>query len=156
MGSLRTVPKHKSFLTQEEYNQLVTVLKEAQKVSSDHHVYWDMEKNEKPSNVKKAFNYVARKEGLDVVIRQVRGSRSLAFQFKKNRASNPARMSASESRSRILKCLNGAGRPLKKNQIIKETGVSASTWNIRIKELLNEGLVQRQGDRRDTTYTGAH
>ena len=80
--------------------------------------------------VKKAFNYVARKEGIDVTVRQVRGSRTLVFQFKRNKSGSSGRMSADESRRRILKCLRNASAPLKKNQIIKETGISASTWNM--------------------------
>ena len=153
MGALRTEPKHKSFLTQEEYDEIHAVLKEAQRLCEDNHVFWDMESNEKASQVKKAFIFVARKADLDVTIRQVRGANSLAFYFKKNKSAGPTRMTANESRNRILRCLENAGKPLKKNQIIKETNVSPSTWNIRIKELLKENEVTRHGDRRDTTYT---
>ena len=153
MGKLRTEPKYKSFLSQEEYENYVAVIKEAKQAAENSHVFWDMDSNEKPSHVKKAFNYVARKMGTEVTIRQVRGSRSLAFQFKKGRATGGTRMTANESRGRIIKCLKTAGKPLKKNVIIKDTGVSPSTWNIRIKELIKEGTVERHGDRRDTTYT---
>jgi len=151
MGKLRTEPKQKSFLTQDEYKSLLSALKEAQKASSEHHVFWDMEKDEKPAQIKKSFNYVARKEGMDVTVRQVRGTRSLAFKFSKSRGNS--RMSAEESQARILKCLKNSDKPLKKNEIIKETGISASTWNIRIKELLKNKKVARHGERRDTTYT---
>ena len=153
MGKLRTEPKQKSFLTQQEYDELLSVLVDAQKACEENHIFYDLDENEKPSQVKKAFMYVARKGGIDLAIRQIRGARSLVFRFKKNRAPAPTRMSANECRSRILKCLQNSKVPLKKNQIIKETGVSPSTWNIRIKELLKEGLVARHGDRRDTTYT---
>ena len=153
MGKLRTEPKHKSFLTQDEYNELLSVLRDAQKAANEHHIFWDLEEDEKPAQTKKAFSFVARKAGIDVTIRQIRGSRSLAFHFKKGRPAGASRMSANECRSRILKCLKSSKKPLKKNQIIKQTGVSPSTWNIRIKELLQEGLVVRHGDRRDTTYT---
>ncbi|CAM2065925.1 hypothetical protein SCOR_11135 [Sulfidibacter corallicola] len=155
MGKLRTEPKHKSFLKQEEYDDYLGILQEAQRAAEDNNVYWDLEKNEKASQVKKAFLYVSRKENIDVTIRQVRGANSLAFHFKKGKAQGGTRMSAKESRARILKCLKSAGVPLKKNQIIRDTGISASTWNIRIKELLKSKEVKRQGDRRDTTYTVA-
>ena len=153
MGRLRTEPKQRNFLTQEEFSELLSVLREAQKASDENHVFFDLDENEKPSQMKKAFIFVARKEGVDVTVRQLRGKRSLAFQFKKGRGGGSTRMSAAESRSRILKCLQTSGSPLKKNQIIKETGISASTWNIRIKELLKDQVVKRHGDRRDTTYT---
>lgn len=151
MGKLRTEPKQKSFLTQDEYKNLLNTLKEAQKASFEHHVFFDLEPNEKPAQVKKTFNHVARKEGIDVTVRQVRGTRTLAFKFSKARANS--RMSAEESQARILKCLKSSKVPLKKNEIIKETGISASTWNIRIKELLKSKKVKRHGERRDTTYT---
>lgn len=153
MGKLRTEPKQKSFLTQKEFEELLSVLQEAQRAADENNVFWDLDEKEKPSQMKKAFAHVARKAGLDVHIRQVRGARSLAFHFKKGKSGGSSRMSAQECRHRILKCLETSTIPLKKNQIIKETGVSPSTWNIRIKELLNESLVERHGDRRDTTYT---
>jgi len=153
MGALRTEPKHKSFLTQEEFDEIHGVLKEAQRLSEDNHVFYDMGQNERPGQAKKAFVFVARKADFDVTVRQVRGANSLAFYFKKNKAAGSSRMTANESRNRIIRCLDNAGKPLKKNQIIKETGASPSTWNIRIKELLKEKEVKRHGDRRDTTYT---
>jgi hypothetical protein len=153
MGRLRTEPKYRSFIQQEQYDEFLETLREAQGASDEHNVYFDLEPDEKAAQVKKAFNYVARKEGIDVTVRQVRGSRTLVFQFKRNKSGASGRMSADESRRRILKCLKNATKPLKKNQIIKETGISASTWNIRIKELLEDGDVTREGDRRDTTYT---
>ena len=154
MGKLRTEPKQKSFLTQEEYDHLLSVLKDAQTASQDNHVFWDLDEGEKTAHFKKSFAFVARKADMEVTIRQVRGARSLSFHFKKGKAvGGNARMSAEECRARISKCLQTAGHPLKKNQIIKDTGISSSTWNIRIKELLKAGIVKRHGDRRDTTYT---
>jgi Fic family protein len=154
MGKLRTVPKYQSFLSQEEYDAYLKVLQDAQKAAESNHVFYDLEEDEKPSKVKKALNYVARKLNLEVTIRQVRGSRSLALTFRKGRAPSQGRMSAEESRNRILKCLRSHGGPMKKNEILRQTGVSPSTWNIRIKELIAEGLIVRHGERRDTTYEG--
>ena len=153
MGKLRTEPKVKSFLSQKEFDELLSVLKEAQKLSDENHVFWDLSPNEKSVTAKKGFAFVARKAGIDVTIRQVRGSHTIAFYFKKNKQGGSTRMSAAESRARILQCLKKGKKPLKKNQIIKETGISSSTWNIRIKELIKDGIVKRHGNRRDTTYT---
>lgn len=152
MGKLRKEPKQKNLLTKAEFDQLLSILQEAKKSSEDNYLFYDLEDNEKPAKLKKAFNYVARKAGIDVTVRQVRGKRSLSFNFRKGRSGAP-RMSAEESRTRILNCLKDAKSPLKKRQIIHETGVSPSTWNIRIKELLDNGKVTRHGNRRDTTYT---
>ena len=153
MGRLRTEPKHRSFIDTEQYEEYLATLREAQNAADEHYVYWDLDDKEKAAQVKKAFNFVAKKEGIEVMVRQMRGSRTLAFQFKKNKGGGSSRMSADESRRRILKCLRSSDTPLKKNQIIKDTGISPSTWNIRIKELLENGEVKRKGDRRDTTYT---
>ena len=155
MGKLRTEPKHRGFLPPDEFDAYSTVIQEAHKASENNHVFWDMDENEKPSHSKKAFLYVARKMGIDLSIRQVRGSKSLAFSFKKGKRLSGTRISASECRSRILRCLECAEQPLKKNQILKETGISPSTWNIRIKDMISEGLVQIHGSRRDTAYSKA-
>ncbi len=153
MGTLRKEPKYKSFLKQGEYDQYLGMLREAQMAADDNNVFFDLEESEKASQVKKAFLYVAEKEGVEVAIRQVRGANSIAFQFKKGKGGGGTRMSAEESKDRIEKCLANADGPLKKNQIIRQTGISSSTWNIRIRELLDEGTVKRRGERRDTTYT---
>ena len=153
MGKLRTEPKYVSFLSPQEYDFFVSVLQEAQKESENNHVFWDMDEEEKPAHAKKAFTYVARKVGIDVTIRQVRGTKSLAFQFKKGKRPSGRRISAAECSTRILQCLEAAGEPVKKIRILKETGISPSTWNMRIKDLIERGLVKRHGQRRDTTYS---
>jgi len=151
MGKLRAEPRKRRLLSKSEYETILSVLNNARKAAKDHYVFWDLDEGEKLNAVKKSFLYVADKEGIDLSIRHVRGTNSLVFGFKK--VGGSGRMSANESRRRILECLKQAEGPLKKSQIIKETGISASTWNIRIKELLKSGDVQRHGDRRDTTYT---
>lgn len=155
MGMLRTEPKVKPFLTEKEFQECLKVLSEAQNAATNHHVYWDLETSEDPSRVRKAFLYVAEKEGINVTIRRVRGSQSLTFAFKENNRGTPSRMSASECRNRIMNALNAANKPLQKSEIIAATGISPSTWNIRIKELMSCGEVVRSGDRRDTKYAPA-
>jgi predicted transcriptional regulator len=82
----------------------------------------------------------------------VRGIHGLAFSFKKKLRIVPRRISASESRRRILTVLADAKGPLKKAEILRKTGISTSTWNVRIKELLSQGKVSRSGERRDSVY----
>lgn len=153
MGKLRTEPKRKEILSGSEYQNVLSILQKGMNAARDHFIYYDLEEEEGVKQVKRSFSYVAEKEGIDVVIRQVRGTKSLSFNFKRGKPTTKTRMSARESRARILECLRHARRPLKKNHIIRETGISASTWNIRIKELMQLGHVRRHGNRRDTTYT---
>ncbi|MCB1041413.1 MAG: winged helix-turn-helix transcriptional regulator [Acidobacteria bacterium] len=154
MGRLRTEPKSKTVVSDLEYRQILGVLQEAQRAAKDNNIFFDLEDGEKASRVKRSFYHVAEREGMSITIRQVRGTKSLALNFKRPKTSlSSTRMSAKDSRDRILKCLEQARRPLKKAEIIKSTGISASTWNIRIKELLRAGRVERHGNRRDTTYT---
>ena len=155
MGVLRAEPKHQNILTQPQYSELLSVLREAQQAADNNHVYWDLEKSEKASQIKKAFHLIARKEGFEVTVRQVRGTRTLAFSFRTPASNGSSRMSAEESRKRIMTCLKGAAGPLKKKQVLKQTGLSSSTWNLRIRELVGKGRVHRHGERRDTTYTAA-
>lgn len=153
MGKLRKEPREKPFLSDKEYQEYRGILKEARDAASENHVYWDMDRNENANRVRKAFLYIAEKESISVKIRRVRGSQSLVFSFKEGEKTTPTRMSAVESRKRIVSALAASGKPLQKSEIINVTGISSSTWNIRIKELMGEGKVIRQGDRRDTKYS---
>ena len=153
MGSLRCEPKVKPFLSDKEYQDCLKVLKDAQGASLESHVFFDMDSNENANKVRKSFLHVAQKEGIPVTIRRERGSQSLSLSFKDAGRSAPSRMSASECRHRIISALSNAKRALQKSEIISITGISPSTWNIRIKELMKAGKVSRHGDRRDTKYS---
>ncbi|MCB1050773.1 MAG: hypothetical protein H6510_10860 [Acidobacteria bacterium] len=153
MGKLRTEPIHKRIMSEHEYQRISHVLHTAFKAAKDNNIYWDLEEGERASAVRKSFLYVAKKENLNISIRRVRGEHSLAIHFLETKAKPTLRIAAEESRRRIIKLLAQARKPLKKSQIIRETQIAASTWNLRIKELVNAGVVERHGDRRDTTYT---
>ncbi|MDJ0838675.1 MAG: winged helix-turn-helix domain-containing protein [Acidobacteriota bacterium] len=155
MGKLRLEPKQKDSLSKEEYDHYLGILRDALQVADENMVYWDLDADEKPAAVRKAFVYVAEKSKIDVTVRRVRGKQSLSLQFNKKSGSasnRPIRISAEQSRQRIIDCLQKAGKPLKKNEVIQETGVSPSTWNIRIKDLTSEGVVIREGKQRNITY----
>jgi len=152
MGKLRKEPKTKPFLNESEYQHYSAILNEAKNAATDNHVYYDLEKDEKPSKVRKAFLFVAEKESVPVTIRRERNSGSLVFNFSGS-AKTTTRMSAEESRRRIIQALSTAKKPLQKAEVISSTGISPSTWNIRIKELIRDGKVRRTGDRRDTKYS---
>jgi DNA-binding transcriptional ArsR family regulator len=151
MGKLRTEPKVKPFLDDQEYREYLELLRDAKQASNDNFVYYDLESGEKPRKVRKALLHVAEKEGISLRIRRERGTNSLGLSFREKGKSS-TRMSAEESRQRILKALGDAKEPQQKSQIISATGISPSTWNIRIKELMEAGKVKRMGDRRDTKY----
>ncbi len=153
MGKLRKEPKAKPFLSEKEYHEYRDILKEARTAASENHVYWDLDRSENANRIRKAFLYIAEKESIPVKIRRVRGRQSLVFSFKETEKSGSTRMSAVESRKRIVNALAASGKPLQKSEIIHVAGISPSTWNIRIKELMGEGKVIRQGDRRDTKYS---
>ena len=150
---LRKEPKVKPFLSEEEYKEYFGILKEAQGAATDHHVYWDLENSENANKTRKAFLHIAEKEGISVTIRRRRGERTLELSFKESGKATPTRMSAAECRNRIMSVLSNAKKPLQKSEIISVAGISPSTWNIRIKELMKSGKVRRQGDRRDTKYS---
>ena len=153
MGKLRTEPKKKPFLSDRDYKHYITVLRNAQSAATDNHVFWDLDSVENPNQVRKAFLHIAEKEGIQVAIRRERGSQSLVFNFRLSQGkTSPARMSAAECQKRIMSALASANRPLQKSEIITATGISPSTWNVRIKELMHAGKVIRRGERRDTKY----
>ena len=151
MGKLRFESKVKPLLSDKEYEYYRGALKEAQKAAPKNHVYWDLEAKEKPYAVRKAFLYVAEKEGVSLRIRGKRDSNSLQLTFGGKQAVS-GRLSAGESRNLIVKAISAAGSPLQKSEIIAATGINQSSWNVRIRELLKEGAVVKTGKRRDTRY----
>jgi predicted transcriptional regulator len=161
MGKLRIEPKVKPPVTKEEYEYYKGVLNEALSAADSNYVFYDLEKNDDARKVRKALKYVAQEEGADLIIRADREKNSLALKFQQSRRSRTAegsaassgRISAEESRSRIVSALASTKESLKKSAIISATGVSPSSWNLRIKELLDEGTVRRHGSGRETTYS---
>lgn len=161
MGKLRIEPKVKPPVGKDEYQYYKGVLNEALSAADSNYVFFDLEKNDDPRQVRKAFQYVAQQEGTDLIIRANRDKKSLALKFRQARkgrvvdssGASTGRISAEESRSRIVAALKSAKEPMKKSAIIGATGVSPSSWNLRIKELLDEGTVRRHGSGRETTYS---
>ena len=62
-------------------------------------------------------------------------------------------MSKDEYKKRVIKAIELADRPLKKSEVIELASVPASTWNLRIQELLASGKVEKKGTRSETVYT---
>ncbi len=153
MGNLRIEPKKRPPISSVEYRSYQTILKNAMGKASGNHIYFDMEAHENPNRLRKVFLHIAENEGIPVTIRRARGSHSLMFLFKQPEKRTSSRMSAEECRTRIMGALSRANKSLQKSEIINLTGISASTWNVRIKELMVEGKVERHGDRRDTRYS---
>ena len=154
MGRLRLEPKSDINMTQERYQQIVNLLQEAYHASPDHQIYWDLDQEEKAAVVRKEFLHVAQKENIPLEVRSMRKARCLSLNFKQSPIKETkSRLSADEAKKRILTALVSAGKPLQKAEILKITGLSSSTWNLRIKDLLDEGSVARIGHRRESVYT---
>ena len=152
MPKLRLEPKIKAPITETEYGQYKDLLQKAKTNAGDHHVFVDLEKGENSTYVRKAINFVAGKEGISLRLTLRRGQNTFSLRFGKSDRS-PVRRSARAARDLIIDALKKAGTQLQRSEILKHTGLSAGTWNIRIRELLRDGLVKKEGKGRDTSYT---
>lgn len=150
MGKLRLEPKAKT-MDPKKYKEILRNLTDAREASQDSKIFWDLDKSEQSSEVRKEFLYVAGKEGLTVSIRQLRKSHSLALDFSGGKDER-SRMSKDDYRKKVVKALTQADRPLKKSEVVDNAGISASTWNLRIQELLSACLVEKKGTRSETVY----
>lgn len=149
MGKLRTEPKVKT-LDPKRYNEMAELLHEAKKASDSAHVFYDLDADENSAKVKKDLQYVAQKEGIGLKLRQPRKSRTLQLLF--TEPETKQRLSAADAKTRILAVLSQAEGPMKKGEILAATGISTSSWNMRIRELTADKEVTREGNRRDTVY----
>ncbi len=150
MGTLRLEPKTKP-MDPELYSELRAILLEAERASTDSRTYWDLDEEEIPKQVRRDFLHVAEREHISLTVR--RSGSSLELRFAAPQETGPRRISAAEARQRILDALTANGGPLKKSEILDRTGVPGSTWNLRIKELIGDGSVTAQGERRGRQYS---
>ncbi len=132
--------------------QYKELLGEAQKNSGENNVFMDLEESDNPAYIRKAVLYVAGKEGINVKATHRRKENAFVLSFGESGRSG-VRKSAEEARDLILGTLKDAGDYLKRSDILKKTGITAASWNVRIRELVKAGLVRRQGRGRDTSYT---
>ena len=100
MGKLRLELKNKPVVDSKRYDELLSILQEAQNAAGEHEIFWDLEGSENATLARKEFNYVAEKEQIGVSIRQQRNTRSLKFKFSEE-PKKPARMPAEDARKRI-------------------------------------------------------
>lgn len=150
MGKLRIEPKVKE-MDPALYKEVKETLINAKNMSVDSRIYYDLDPDEKAQDVRKNFLYVAEREQMSLRVRRQRKEHSLHLVFSEE--GKPERLSTEETRSRILEVLQESGRPMKKAEIMAQTGITPAVWNLRIRELTNEKLVRREGERRDTVYT---
>ncbi len=57
-----------------------------------------------------------------------------------------------EERTVVLDCLVKAAEPLTKNQVLEQTELETKRWNLVINELLEAGLVHKDGAKRGTKF----
>ena len=159
MGRLRIEPKKKPPVNREEYSLYRRLLAEARGVSDGNNIYYDLEKGEKPRKVRGAILYVAALEGIDVVVRVNRKQNNLSLDFRgtTGKADGPPasaeRIPPAKARDRIVKALKGSKRPRSKGEILAESRVSPTIWNLRVNELLHEGKICRHGRGPNTSYS---
>ena len=137
------------------YSELKSVLREARNAGVQHRIYYDLTPGESKPRIKKDLAYVADQEGINVKIRSLRGTDTLEFLFDQpvSKTSSQPRFDAAGYRQTVLDILGSAEKPLKKGEILSRADLSGSTWNLRIKELIESGEVVREGERRDATYS---
>jgi len=152
MPKLRFEPKEKPPVSNDEYIQYKELLNDAQENSGENNVFIDLEESDNPTYIRKAILFVAEKEGIKVKATHRRKENAFVLSFGETRPSG-VRKSAEEARDLILGTLKDAGDYLKRSDILKKTGITAASWNVRIRELVGAGLVRRQGKGRDTSYT---
>ncbi len=152
MGTLRVEPKVKA-MDPARYKELRDILLEAFKLSPDSHVFYDLEKDESITVMRRDFGFVAEKEGVSLNVRRARGANTLKLVFSGKAPSKTGRLDPADSRQRILDVLQEAGRPMKKSEILEASGINRGAWNVRIRELVENRDVLRSGERRDTIYT---
>ena len=80
MGSIRLEPKEET-TDKEEYRKLKTAIVDAWAAIDEHRVFWDLEEDENPSRIKRAFLEVAREEKIPLEVRRIRGERTLELSF---------------------------------------------------------------------------
>lgn len=155
MGKLRLEPKTKPPVSEKQYEYYAGVLRDAQDAYVGNNVFYDLDEGESPRKVRKAMLYVGEKEGLDVKVRSARGAKSLVLKFESIKAAPVAggRTTASDARKRIINVLSASQVPLQKSVVVDRAGISTATWNLRIKELMEDGTVRKVGLGRQTAYT---
>ena len=154
MGKLRIEPKIKPILDEDQFNFYKTVLHEAKKKAQDNIIFWDLDQGEDIRQTKKAFAWVAEKEGINLTVRAKRGSHTLTLSFKETSGQKKSskRISAEECVRRITEALRNSDIPLNKSQIVSAADISSSTWNVRVKEMLANRQIAKKGSGRQTTY----
>ena len=154
MGKLRIEPKIKPILNEDEFKLYKTILHEARRKALENIVFWDMDPGEDVKHTKKAFAWVAEKEGINLTVRARRGSHTLTLSFKDTQGQKKQgkRISAEECVRRITGALRNSDIPLNKSQIVSAAGISSSTWNVRVKEMLAKREIAKKGSGRQTTY----
>jgi hypothetical protein len=149
MGKLRLEPKVKPLLNEEEYRYYKKALLEARTAAVKNNVFWDLEPDESIDRTRRYFRHVAEREGIALNLRGKRKEHCIVLSFPQK----APRKSAEESRKRIVERLKRSGKPLKKSEILQDTDISTSAWNLRIKELIEAGQVKKEGSRRQTRYS---
>jgi hypothetical protein len=155
MGKLRIEPKVKS-MDPSTYREYAALLSDARAMAIDSHLFYDLEDGEDKAKTKRDMMYVAEKEGIGLQVRSSRGQSTLQLVFGGEPVSGQApkrrRTSANEAQTLILEALATQAKPMKRREILRETGISLPSWNIQIRSLLEQNRVSKTGVKSDTVY----
>lgn len=156
MGKLRIEPKVKT-MDPSTYREYVALLSDARAMAIDSHLFYDLGEDEDKAKTKRDMMYVAEKEGIGLQVRSSRGQSTLQLVFSGEPVSAQApkrrRTSAKEAQSLILEALAAHAKPMKRRDILRETGISLPSWNIQIRSLLEQSRVTKTGVKSDTVYS---
>ena len=153
MGSLRLVPKAKT-MDSDRYQELLSILREAQSLSTESHVFYDLDPDEDGTKARKELTHVAEREKIALKIRRPRTESHLVLIFDQTAVvGTRPRVPAAETRERIVNVLRHAEGPMPKSEILASAGITGGAWNLRIRELISEGRVIRQGTKQSARYT---
>jgi hypothetical protein len=140
--------KSKPPVSDTEYKDLKRLLHQAREKAAQHHVYWDCDKDESRSEVRKKLLYVAAHENIPLTIQSLRKRSALRLTFKVKQK----RLGADQAREQILDALRRSDVPLSRKEVLELTEVTPTSWSLSIKKLLMEGLVKRVGTKPQTKY----
>jgi hypothetical protein len=135
---------------QRQFSKQLDRARELSRNVPDHHIEWIADPGENLKHAKSMFEKVAKRKGLVLHLKRLRGRRG--FRMVIHEPEDLAPLDVSAYHNKIMEVLNRAAEPLSRSRIVEEGNLDDVHWNIRIKELVNAGKVIKSGNRRSTVY----
>jgi len=148
MGKLRFTTKAFQ-LDADGYRRYWEAIHKARDENSGRPVYWDANPGEDLVLARKAFLFVAAREKINLVVRRPRSRNQLELRFQKARS---VKLDKSECCQRILDLLAANSQPMRRQDLVDQTGISGDQWALYINHLLRTEQVIKEGSRINTVY----